>query len=74
MTMHQILKIDERNSFLMISVEIGEKYLTPKNQQMVQQPHQHFCKFLNPPCHYYLYPIINSLVIKKSYHAHLAMN
>ena len=36
MTMHQILKIDERISFLTISVEIGEKHVTPKNQQMVQ--------------------------------------
>ena len=74
MTIHQILKFYERISSLTISVEIGEKYLTPKNQQMVQQPHQHFCKFLNPPSHYYLYPIINSLVIKKPYHGHLAMN
>ena len=36
MTMHQILKIDERIPFLTISVEIGEKYSKPKNQQMVQ--------------------------------------
>ena len=36
MTMHQILQIDERISFLTISVEIGEKYLTPENHQMMQ--------------------------------------
>ena len=42
--------------------------------QMVQQPHQHLCMFLNPPCHYYLCPIINYLVIKKPYHAHPVMN
>ena len=36
MTMHQTLKIDERISFLTISVESVEKYLTPENQQMVQ--------------------------------------
>ena len=36
MTMHQILKIDERISFFTIGVERGEKYLAPKNQQMVQ--------------------------------------
>ena len=34
--MHQILKFDERISFLTISVEIGKKYSTLKNQQMVQ--------------------------------------
>ena len=34
--MHQILKIDERISFLAIGVERGEKYLTPENQQMAQ--------------------------------------
>ena len=33
--MHQILKIDEHISFLTINVEIGEKYLTPKNQKML---------------------------------------
>ena len=36
MTMHQILKIDVRISFLTISVDKGEKYLTTENQQMVQ--------------------------------------
>ena len=36
MTMHQILKIDKRISFLTISVESGKKYLPSKNQQMVQ--------------------------------------
>ena len=34
--MHQILKIDERISFLTIGVEGGDKYLPSKNQQMVQ--------------------------------------
>ena len=36
MTMDQILKIDERISFLMIGVERGKKCLPSKNQQMVQ--------------------------------------
>ena len=36
MTMYQLLKIDERIFFLMISVERGEKYLPFKNQQMMQ--------------------------------------
>ena len=33
---------------------------------MVQYPHQHSCKFLNPPCHYYLRSIIDFLIIKNS--------
>ena len=36
MAMLQILKIDERISFLMIGVEWGEKYFPSKIQQMVQ--------------------------------------
>ena len=36
MIIYQIFKIDERISFLTISVEIGEKYLASKNQKMVQ--------------------------------------
>ena len=49
MTMHQILKIDERISFLTKSVEIGEKYLTPKNQQMVQWLNRHGTKSIYVP-------------------------
>ena len=70
MSMHRIIKIDDFIFFLTIGVERGEKYFPSRNQKMVQQPHQHLCKLLNPPCHYYLCPIINSLVIKKT----LAMN
>ena len=36
MTVHQILKIDERIFFLTINIERGEKYLQSENQQMVQ--------------------------------------
>ena len=36
MAMHQILKIDERISFLTIGVERGKKYLARVNQQLVQ--------------------------------------
>ena len=45
--MHQILKIDERISFLTISVERGEKCLPSKNYYL----------------YYYLHPIIDSLII-----------
>ena len=37
---------------------------------MVQSP----STFLNSPCHYYPCPIIDTLLIKKPYHSHLAMN
>ena len=31
-------------------------------------------RFLQPPCHYYFYPIIDSFIIKNPSHVHLAMN
>ena len=49
MTIHQILNIDERISFRMIGVERGDKYLTPKNQYMVEQYNQHGTKSTHIP-------------------------
>ena len=77
MTMHQTLKIDERTSFLTISVEIGEIYSTPENQQMVQELSQHGTKSIWIPktsLPLFPCPIIDSIIIKKPYHDHLAMN
>ena len=75
--MYQTLKIDERISFITISVVIGEKYLTPKIQQMVQSLNQHGTKSIFIPktsLPLFPCPIIDSSIIKKLYHAHLAMN
>ena len=44
--MHQILKIDERISFLTIGVKRGEKYLPSKHQQKVKETF--FCHRARP--------------------------
>ena len=77
MTMHQILKIDEPITFLTISVVIGEKYLTPKIQQMVQSLNQHGTKSIFIPetsLQLFPGPIIDSSIIKKPCHVYLGMN